>query len=454
MRMTFFHKTPAMWNKTISLEIPSGRVQDLSMMKKNISSFSPNQEMLELFETDIYIQMCKHICKILEIEELHIVHGVSEKEEKNWITHDSEGYCKVDEMSTYWCVASPEKLLGFVDADIIFSRGNYPILHNWLHQTNDSNGRIWIHYPATSLRYPHLERYGKSTSKALHQKTSSSSLKTILTGMGVEHNMRSGTLLNDDLLEVLLAKFTEGRTHIFGGPYTIVLVDDNYNVDATSLVYPDSLIYKFVKPALWSLDEIPHTRSYDLIFCGTTLQSTKNHHAFGQLLEKLDTCTNRKLTIVIAGNNEKNDTLSTYLNYPYANLEIVNIGEVSRSELQSLFSNTKTMLITSGRDSNPRTIQESLVHGARVIAIDTLSDGLEFLKSNPLLGQVLTSDVEGWHYTRNGNLEFRPDMQLASQLMKEIDKSKFPDLVASVARNKLSLEESMNLLCRLITSLQ
>ena len=452
--MVLIHKTPAIWNKSSSLIKSNRGVSNFLKLNDKSPSFKPGTDLLELFDTDIYIQMCRQICKILDIDELHIVQGLLDSEEKNWTTHHSEGYCKVDEITTYWCVGSPEKLLEFIDADIIFTRGNYPILHNWLDKNIPSNDHIWIHYPATSLRYPHLERYGLSTSKLIHHTSSQSILDTILTGMRVEHKISGKDLSHEESLAELIAKFTKERTQIMGGPYTIVLVDDNGNADTTSIVHPDALVYRFVKPALWTLDEIAHTRPYDLIYCGTTLQSTKNHHAFGQLIEKLDNCTDRKLTIVIAGNKQDDDILSKYIHHPYGNIEIANIGEVSRSELQLLFNKTKIMLITSGRDANPRTIQESLVHGARVIAIDTLSDGFEFIKSNPLLGEVLKSDVAGWHYTRNGNLEFRPDIQLASQLMKEIDKSKFPDLVASIARNKLQLGKCMEELCGLIKSIQ
>ncbi len=454
MRMVLFHKTTAIWNKASSLGESKNSASNFLIFDKKPPSFEPNQEMMEFFDTDIYIQMCKQICKILGIGELHIVQGLLDDEEKNWTTHHIEGYCKVDETTTYWCVNSPEQLLGFVDADIIFSRGNYSILHNWLAQKNNLNDQVWIHYPATSLRYPHLERYGLLTSKLVRQKALQSKIDTILTGMRIEHKISGHPSSPEDSIKVLLEKFTNERKQVLGGPYTIVLVDDSNNLDITSIVHPDSLVYRFVKPALWTLDEIPYTRPYDLIYCGTTLQSTKNHHAFGQLLEKLDNCADRKLTIVIAGNKKNSDILTKYLEHPYRNLELLNIGEVSRSELQLLFSKTKLMLITSGRDANPRTIQESLVSGARVIAIDTLSDGFEFLKNHPLLGEVLKSDVSSWYYSRNGNLEFRPNIQLASLLMIEIKKSQFPDLVASIARDKLHLGKCMKNLCRLIKSVQ
>ena len=110
------------------------------------------------------------------------------------------------------------------------------------------------------------------------------------------------------------------------------------------------------------------------------------------------------------------------------------------------------MIVTSGRDANPRIIQESLVHGARVIAVDTLSDGLDFISSNPLLGAVLKSNISEWKYSRNGNLLFEPSVHLASLVLKEIEKSNFPDLVMNISRKKLSLENSVNPLINTIRS--
>jgi hypothetical protein len=236
------------------------------------------------------------------------------------------------------------------------------------------------------------------------------------------------------------------------GPYNIVLVDDQYNAQTLAEIFPDSIIQKFIKPALWSNERILHARQYDLIYCGTTLQETKNLQAFIQLMKFLDLDSERKLKIVIAGNKKEDAILTSFFKTPFSNLVIINKGEVTRKELQSLFNQSKVMLVTSGRDANPRIIQESLVHGARVVAINTLSDGLEFLSGNPLLGSVINSDVEKWAYSRNGNLEFRPTVLLASQISDEIKKSDYPDLVAKISRKRLSIEECISPLFGLLNS--
>jgi hypothetical protein len=64
----------------------------------------------------------------------------------------------------------------------------------------------------------------------------------------------------------------------------------------------------------------------------------------------------------------------------------------------------------------------------------------------------LESEPEFWKYTRNGNLEFKPTMRLASRIVEEIKKSDYPDLVSKVSRKKLSIDESVKSLVKTIQS--
>jgi len=453
-RMVFFHKTPAAWNKSKNFAKSPSTISSLEKMKGNYPKFTPSSEMKEFFETDIYFQMCKQICSRMGIKELHIVHGFMETEGRNWSVYGQKGQCMIDQMSTYWCVMNPEDLLGFMDSSIVFTRGNYPILHQWMEKNHSPLEKIWIHYPATSLRFPHLETFSNSITKRLKNLDKSPIINNMLTGMCIEHEINIDIDLksNQELFTAIINKLIAARKSIHENPYNIVLVDDQYNAQTLAEMFPNSMIQKFVKPALWGDGIILHARKYDLIYCGTTLQETKNLQAFIQLMKYLDLDSERKLKIVIAGNKKGNAILASFFSTPFSNLEIINKGEVSRKELQSLFTQSKVMLVTSGRDANPRIIQESLVQGARVIAINTLSDGLEFLSANPLLGSVIDSDVEKWSYSRNGNLEFRPTVLLASQISDEIQKSDYPDLVAKISRKRLSIEECISPLYGLLNS--
>lgn len=451
-RLVFFHKTPALWNK-VRNQPDQPTITSVRKMKAQFKGKPLDEEMNLFLETDVYFQMCKRICHELGINEIHIVHGFMEEESRNWSVSEQKGWSSVDEKATYWSLTNPAELLGFMDSSIVFTRGNYSKLHQWLREHSPKQeDQFWLHYPATSLRFPHLEHFEGSIKDAYENKKMESNLNDSLKGMVVEHNQKALAGVGIDSFFLLIEYFKNQRNAVVGGPYNLVLADDTYNVELLQNVYPNSLIQTFTKPAVWNQKNDVYTRKYDMIYCGTTLQETKNHHCFIQLLHHLDIYLDRKLKIVIAGNKVDSVVFTSIFTYPFSNIELIDKGEVSRDQLQTLFSESKTMLVTSGRDANPRIIQESLTHGARVLAINTLSDGLEFLQANPLLGTVLPSEPESWIYTRNGNLEFKPSIHLASLIVGEIRKSNFPDLVMKISRKKLSVEESVRPLAKTIKS--
>lgn len=451
-KLVFFHKTPAIWNKAKDLSDEPKKI-DLAKLKKKLPSFSLHSEMNDFFSTDVYVHMCKEICAHLGINELHIVHGYREDEPRNWSVMDSQGWCHVDENTTYWSLTDPENLLPFMESGLIFSRGNYPQLHNWLStHSNDPSNQFWLHYPATSIRFPHLVKYRKEIERMIKSSGHSESTDSTLTGMAIEHNLTYLSSTSGEQWTELLHHFQNQRTASMAGPYSMVLADDRFNVSALSEIFSSSMVQTFIKPAVYSSQEILHSKEYDLIYCGTTLQTTKNHQCFIQLLKHIDALISDDLTVAIAGNKKGSPLFENLFSYPFSNIRLVNMGELPRSELQVIFSKTKTMIVTSGRDANPRIIQECLVQGCRVLAVDTLSDGQEFIESNPLLGTILPSNTEKWTYERNGNLVFHPSVKIASMIVEEIKKSNFPDLVATIARKKLSVEQSVLPLISTITS--
>jgi hypothetical protein len=451
-KLVFFHKTPALWNKSRNLSSDTG-VTDLAKLKKEFQNLPLNTQMSEFFSTDVYFQMCKEICLQLGIKEFHIVHGYLDGELRNWTVQEEQGWCKIDSNTTYWSFTEPQNLLSFMDSSIIVSRGNYPIFHQWLSDHSvPHERRFWLHYPATSLRFPHLDLYIENTEKLLDSEVNSPKIERTLTGMLKEHELEFEKSSLKHRFSKLAQHFRNQRSSVIGGPYSMVLADGISNVKPLSDAFPNAMIQTFVKPALWNDNEVSYSREYDLMYCGTSLQSTKNHHCFVQLVKHLDTLVDHDLNVVIAGNKAESNVLEHLFQYPFLKIKLINVGEVTRSQLQSLFGKSKTMIVTSGRDANPRIIQESLVHGARVIAIDTLSDGLDFISSNPLLGTVLKSDSSEWKYARNGNLVFLPSIHLASRVVEEINKSSFPDLVMDISRRKLSLQNSVQPLINTIKS--
>lgn len=455
--MVLILKTPAIWNKKDNL--PVSPIADDRLSEENPLEITP--ELNSLFKTDLYIMMSKSICEKLELDELHIVQGFSSDEKRNWINAETAGRYTIDDKITYWCITESTALLPFLKMDIVFTRGNYERLHTRLFEFIDGSGQrpIWLHYPATAMMFPHVIKHNKRASSDVVQSSYEHqiALREQVNGMYVEHDIRSSddSKTNDtqEMLEILNSKFMKMRKRINKGPYDIVLVDDISSVEEYSIVYPNSIISRFVKPNIDINLNLNFERKYDIIFCGTTLQKTKNHMQFITLLNRLDEASAGILKIAIAGNQGDMTSFSEGLTGKYQNLIIDDFGQLSKSQLLELFNDSKTMVVLSGRDSNPRVIQEAGGLGVRTIVADTMSDGLEILRDYPLIGAVVPTEKTTWFYSRNGNLKFDVDSKFAENVLKEIKLSKSPIVVANICKSLYDFDTSLLEIIELIRSL-
>ena len=253
---------------------------------------------------------------------------------------------------TYWCVDSPAQLQQFMNSAIVFTRGNYASLHDFLSNSgNEGSKPIWLHYPATALMFPHLETYKEHITTLISEPTFDSRvLSEQVIGMIVEHKLNpvSGYKGLERNLENLLNHFNKRRTKQKPSPYDIVLIDDKLSFSQYQSIYSESLVVPFVKPILPPKFTINYHRKYDMMFCGTTLQPTKNHLQFVGLLDRLDRETDGILRICIAGDRGDLPAFTQSLKKEYAFLEIDNYGEVARTELLSLYNQTRTLIVHVG----------------------------------------------------------------------------------------------------------
>lgn len=440
--MVLFHKTPASWNKQDFLE--QARLDDDSKIERK--TLEESSDLHALFASDIYIQLGVEMCKALDCSHLHIVQGFSKNEQRNWISGEEEGQYEVNDIITYWCVDSPAQLQQFMNSAVVFTRGNYASLHEFLSNShNDESKPIWLHYPATALMFPHLETYKEQITTLLSEPTYDSRvLSEQVTGMIVEHKLKpvSGDKGLERNLENVLNHFNKRRTKQKQSPYDIVLIDDKLNFSLYQYVYSESLIVPFVKPILPPELTINYHRKYDMMFCGTTLQSTKNHLQFIGLLDRLDRETDDILRICVAGDRGDLPAFTQSLKKEYACLEIDNYGEVSRTELLSLYNQTRTLIVMSGRDCNPRIIQEAGACGVFVIATDTMSDGTEILKEEAVIGAIVPTKKASWFYQKNGNVVFDVNTSFAQRVLRWIKDAHSPYLVHETALQRYSLEKA------------
>ena len=109
--------------------------------------------------------------------------------------------------------------------------------------------------------------------------------------------------------------------------------------------FPNAYPLVFVKPGFPPEFEIKSgNREFDIIFCGTTLVPTKNHHSFMALVSELDR-EGRKFNICVVGDEGSIPEFTEFTNSYFANIQISNMGVVSRKEIFSLFAKSKICLV-------------------------------------------------------------------------------------------------------------
>lgn len=436
-RAILIHKTPATWNVAGAGEILVESTQNLN----------PNQDLIpsqvtDMMATDVYIQLVMTICEKLGIEDLHVVQGYSPDEERNWLSGESDITYKISSGVTYSCILGKEKLAKLGKFDMVFTRGKYHKLHNWIAEMYGEKP-IWLHYNATSLTFPHLGTYiGKLLDNFSIDSDKSFVLDSKIKGMIIEHEVK----IRPMQISELGAHFQKKRLLKQPTPYDVILIDDIKSYDDYQEVYFNKIIKKFTKPCLEYLSEVNYERQYDIFFCGTTLQGTKNHLQFVKLLKHIDSLTDINILVGIAGDRGNIPAFSMGLSSEFENITVENLGEVPREELFDLFNNSRTLVVLSGRDCNPRIIQEAGMCGAYVIAADTLSDGFEIFSKHPLLGTIIPTKKVSWFYQKNGNLIFDVDKAFAQKVLDKVNLARFPYMVHKVAKSTYSVEnEAQNL---------
>ncbi len=436
-RAILIHKTPAAWNVA-----ETGEMRIKSTQNLNLNQVTAPPAVQELMASDIYIQLVIAICERLGIEDLQVVQGYSPTEEQNWLSGESNATYKLNDGLTYTCILEKEKLTDLGKFDIIFTRGKYHKLHNWIARVLDEIP-IWIHYNATSLTFPHLQTYiQKISDNSSIERGKSFLLDSKIKGMITEHEVK----LSQESISELKSYFQRKRLAKQSTPYDVVLIDDFKSYDDYQSVYPDKIIKKFTKPCSEYQSKINYERRYDIFFCGTTLQGTKNHMQFVKLLQHLDHLLDIDILVGIAGDRGNIPAFSMELSSKFEKITIENHGEVPREELFDLFNKSRTLVVLSGRDCNPRIIQEAGMCGAYVVAADILSDGFEILSNQPLLGSIIPTKKTSWFYQKNGNLIFDVDKAFAQKVLDKVNIARFPYMVHKVAKSTYSVEnEAQNL---------
>ena len=449
-KMVIFHKTPSIWNK---MEWLNGHFNGKFVVKQNPIQWT--NELQSLIDSDIYIQLCLQIKEILGVGELHIVQGYDPNEDRNWIVSEEVGRHKLADDVIYWSINDVNNLGFFMDFDIIFTRGNYTNLHNTISDSIQGQANIWLHYPATSVKYPHFNQYSKFVESGIRKGNIDLSLvNNNLDAMMIEleiNKHRPHNLIPSDKIKYIGKKIKKSNK-ASTNPYTVVLCDDKNFSKEFSKIYEGTSILSFNKPCLAPIIDIKFERFYDITFCGTTLQETKNHMLFAQFLEHFDKMTSTEIRVAVAGDFGNRPSFTNSISREYKNIVVDVFGEIPRQELQQLFNNSRSMIVLSGRDSNPRILQEAGICGARVLVADILSEGQQLITKNKMIGAVIKTGKESWFYQKNGNLKFQMTPQITNRISRELTKSHHPFIVAENCRELYDIRNTAERICDFVES--
>jgi len=439
--------------KSITEEAPSS-VEEL---KETLCELDLDEVPIDIMKTDIYVGMMRWLAEEMNVDEIHVVQGYESSEAKNWTVSSRMGYREVSPNMYYWSVDNVAHLIPFLDNKFMMTRGNYPRLHTNLASINPNHG-VWLHYAATSLHLPHLRNmldwWEKNHAKSMNHQNRFNQFISLLINNNEklfpaliherfkESLFSPGNNTQNELIMKLKEWDDDRFKELSKSPYNIVLVDDLSTREIMKKIHSKALIYTFVKPCL--THNTPDLQEeYDLVFAGTTLQKTKNHSLFTELLSGFDDILNRKLKVAILGNLGDNIDYQNALNHNYKMIDIDDLGQLSREQALTVFAKSRVLLLTSGRDANPRVISEAATCGARVIALDILSDGFEVLSSNPAIGSLIKVDPFTKSYIENGNISCMITPDLVKDILNEIEKSKTSIFTKEVAKRLFDLPKNL-----------
>jgi len=456
-----FHKIPAVWEDEVRNSekeaFTKSRLvcKDLEMEKKFIDFFQSN---------DIYYHLMEKLVGKCDIDELHIVFGFKSDEKRNWRTMQEDGHIQLNEKVHLWRVSNLEDIFAFTDADLYFMRGTYPHLHGSILELCDSTP-LSIFYPATSQFYPSYSPFLNKLIQEIdddeveHEEVRRQLLSIRSTTSGERfkkaHRESKELLEMDDfdpydfvedarnLFEQFKNAVDKVRRERNPTEYSFVLYDEPENEEELKDVHPHSVLLRFRKPASKSFRFLNHgDRKYDFVFSATPVQRTKNHAlfmAFLDFLEENETACN----ILFIGDTGEMPELTKSLNKKRKHVLIDSPGFVEFDELVTLYNDSRSNLIFSGRDCNPRVIAESMRCGCHNISLDILSDGISLLKENPILGTVIKTNGFKPEFRSGRSISLVPDIELFHSILNAAMKDHNHFAIGLLAEELLKSENAI-----------
>jgi len=369
----FFYWMPKDEKLVNSVENGLNRIENIYDINKcyiHKEYATANNDRIDQFVTsDIYIYMFLRLLEFGIIDNLHIVFGIAPNDKyvyNNEPLFSNGNYYNFNDNIHLWKLNDLNSLLSFANAKVYFYKGygNYEHLYSMM--TAISPHSIFMRYLATALPY-----------------TLSNKNEIIIDDTLVE------TYANNMICREKVKDFDSYFKKYYTN-YDLLYIDTEEKAKHYKKLFTNTKLFlPFKKYSLMQYKETE--RIYDLMFCASDSHPSKN---WDIMYDFLSYCNKNKkdLSILIITPDITDKRLQKYQSF--ASVKTILRRGLTSMEMNEMYNQCKCLMITFGRDANPRVISESLNCGCYNIVLDILSDGKDLIKNNPTLGTVIhTSNV-------------------------------------------------------------
>lgn len=324
--------------------------------------------------SDIYVYMFTKLLELGIIDNLHIIFGMAKNDKYVYNNEPlfTNGNCYNHNNKIYlWKLNDIKSLFSFTNAKMYFYKGygNYEHFYSMLQMISPQS--IYLRYLATALPF-------------ITDKNSN----IVIDDKWIDIYARN------DACKKTIKNFNNYLTNNFT-KYDLVYVDTAEKIPNYKKIFINAKHFiKLDKYSLMKYDE-KSQREYDLVFCASDVHPSKNWEVFYQFLAYCDK-NKKELKLLIITPVISKDILAKYTKFRYVHTTIKR--GLTSTEMNEYYNKCKCLMVTFGRDANPRVISESMSCGCYNIVLDILSDGKDVFKNNPIIGKLITVPIRNTSY--------------------------------------------------------
>ena len=379
----------------------------------------------KFINSDIYVHMFTKLLEKGIIDNLHIIIGMAKNDKylyNNEPLFTNGNYYNFNDKIYLWKLNDIKSLFSFTNAKIYFYKGYGSYEHFYSMLPMISPHSIYLRYLATAL--PYIVDKGSNI---------------VIDDKWIE------TYSQNDLCKKKVKNFQNYFNKQFTN-YDLVYVDTVEKIPNYKKIFINGKHFmKINKYSLMEYDELA-TRDIDLVFCASDVHPSKNLEIFYQFLLYCDK-NKKEMNVLIISPVISQNIMFKYTKFKYIKTTIKR--GLTSTEINECFNRCKCLLITFGRDANPRVMSESLSCGCFNIVLDILSDGKDIIKNNHILGKLIkihpkyTSYVPNYK-SINCTLTNEQHNEIYSLITKEYDHKLIADTFKNIYNADITSNELYN----------